>query len=224
MILGGPVTTEDKRQKMTTEGWDILYGYFWDLVDWTNIRSFCVDFEDAVLVEQLITFGRYNNIPDGPKWVEEDHIPHKSHAAVLNGFVAATMWFSDPPIPPIVVEDGIVTQRESRCYLVGRMAKKNPLAKSLIQELVNRAARFIVIVLDMEGDEWDSGEVFSRNEELEEIPWVKRKRSAVIGDNLDSVPWTIEWSFENIMSDMSWIRNWKERGMRRNYFELFIID
>jgi hypothetical protein len=38
MILGGPVTTEDKRQKMTTEGWDILYGYFWDLVDWTNLH------------------------------------------------------------------------------------------------------------------------------------------------------------------------------------------
>lgn len=181
---------------------------------------------DAVLINQLIVMGRYKNLPDGPEWVKEDHVSQDNHFPILHGFVAATMGFSDPPIPPIATsDDGIVTQRESRCYLVGRMAKKNPLAESLIQELVNRVARFIVIVLDMEGDdEWDAGKVFSRNEEHEEIPWVTRKKSAAIGDNLEDVPWTIEWSFENIMSDMTWIRELKERGMKRDYFEFIIIN
>ncbi|KAI7969109.1 hypothetical protein EIK77_006014 [Talaromyces pinophilus] len=227
MILGGLVTTEDRRHKMTVEGWDILYAHFWNVVHWSNIESFCIDFEDAVLINQLIAMGIYKNIPDGgPEWVKEGHVSQENHFLIMHGFVAATMGFSDPPIPPIVTgDDGIATQRESRCYLVGRMAKKNPLAESLIQELVNRVARFIVVISDMEGDdEWDAGKVFSRNEEHEEIPWVTRKKSAAIGNNLEDVPWTIEWSFKNITSDMTWIRELKERGMKRDYFEFIIIN
>lgn len=224
IVLGGPVTTEDQRHKMTVEAWDILYTYFGDVVHWTNLGSFCVDFEDAALVHQLIAMGRYKNIPDGPEWITEDHVSQQNHFPILHGFVAATMGFSDPPIPPMVVKDGTATQRESRCYMVGRMAKKNPLAELLIQELVNRVARFIVIVLDMEDDEWGTSKVFSRNEEHDDVPWNTRKRAAAVGDDIDNAPWTTEWSFDNIMSDMTLIRRIKERGMRRNYFEFIIID
>lgn len=73
MILGGLVTTENRRYKMTVEGWDILYAHFWDVVHWTNIESFCIDFEDVVLINQLIAMGKYKNIPDGgPEWVKKD--------------------------------------------------------------------------------------------------------------------------------------------------------
>ncbi|RAO69203.1 uncharacterized protein BHQ10_005215 [Talaromyces amestolkiae] len=224
IILGEPVTTEDKRHKMTVEAWDILYAYFWNVVHWSNLESFCVDFEDAVLIHQLIAMGRYKNMPSGREWVEEDHVSQKNHFPILHGFVAATMGYSDPPIAPIVVNDGIATQRESRCYMVGRMAKRNPLADPLIQELVNRVARFIVIVLEMEDDDRSTSKVFARNEQHDDIPWITRTRSAAIGDDLDNAPWTTEWSFKNIMSDITLYANLKERGMRKDYFEFIIIE
>lgn len=224
IILGEPVTAEDKRHKMTVEAWDILYEYFWNLVHPSNLKSFCVDFEDAVLIHQLIAMGGYKNIPDGPQWVDEDHITQKNTFPVLHRFIAATMGYLDPFIEPIVVNDGIATQRESRCYLVGRMAKGNPLAELLIQEIVNRVGRYIVIVLDMEGDEWDNNKVYSRNDEHDDIPWITRKRSAAISDDLSNAPWITEMSFKNVMSDMILIATLKERGMRKNYFEFIIID
>lgn len=54
VILGGVVAAEDKRRRMTIEGWDILYSYFADVVNWYNVEQFCVRSEDISLIKRLI--------------------------------------------------------------------------------------------------------------------------------------------------------------------------
>ncbi|KAJ5502846.1 hypothetical protein N7463_005720 [Penicillium fimorum] len=225
IILGGPAVT-DKLQKMTVREWDILYSYFSNIVNWTNTGVLCTGFEEIVCIERFIALGRYTNgAGDGDAdttWSHDD-LSSKGPFALFHGFVAATRGFSDPSIPPSVVKNGVTTQRQSRCYLVGRMAKKDPLAPLLIQELVNRSARFIVFVLDNEKAGDFATQIISCNEE-QEASWVTRKRSANVDQCLNDTPWTIEWSLQNIITDLADQKFLTQRNLTGDYFEFIIVD
>jgi hypothetical protein len=211
---------------MTIEGWDILYSYFPDVVEWCNVDQFCVRSEDMSLIKRLIALHRYSKARDGePEWLNKDNdVSQECLFAVLQGFVSVTKGYSDPPITPITTKDRITTERRSRCYLAGRMAKNEPLAKGLIKELVNRVARYIVVVYDMESNEYDSREIVSRNDESEESPWITRIPSVEVGENLQDASWKIEWSLKDVLSDLGQIRNLKDRNMTRDYYEFILID
>ncbi|KAH8773312.1 hypothetical protein BGZ57DRAFT_894552 [Hyaloscypha finlandica] len=226
VILGGVVATEDKQRRMTIEGWDILYSYFSDVVEWCNVEQFCVRSEDMSLIKRLVALHRYSKARDGePEWLDKDNdVSQECPFAVLQGFVGITKGYSDPPITPVTTKDGITIERRSRCYLTGRMAKNEPLAKDLIKELVNRVARYIVIVYDMESNEYGFREVVSRSDELEESPWITRTRSVAVGESLQNALWKIEWSLKDVLSDLELIQRLRDRNMARDYYEFIIID
>jgi hypothetical protein len=226
VILGGVIATEDKQRKMTIEGWDILYSYFSNIVEWCNIEQFCVRSEDMSLIKRLIALHRYSKIRDGePEWLNKDNdVSQECQFAVLQGFVGITKGYLYPPMTSVTTKDRTTTERCSRCYLVGRMAKIEPLAKSLIKELVSRIARYIVIVYDMESNEYGAREIVSQSDELEESLWITRTRSVVVGENLQDALWTIEWSLKDILSDLELIQKLKDRNMARDYYEFIIIE
>lgn len=60
-------------------------------------------------------------------------------------------YFCDPPYQQFVTQAGTTTGKESRCYLVGRMGRSDPLALPFIKEMSTRVARFIVRSIDMDG-------------------------------------------------------------------------
>ena len=225
VILGGVVVTEDKQRRMTIEGWDILYSYFSDVVEWHNVKQFCVRSEDMSLIKRLIALHRYSKARDGePEWLDKDNdVSQECLFAVLQGFVGITKGYSDPPITPITTKDGL-RQKRSRCYLAGRMPKNKPLAKGLIKELVDRVARYIVVIYDMESNKYDFRELISRSDELEESPWITRIRSVAVGDNLQDASWKIKWSLKDVLSDLELIQRLRDRNMVRDYYEFVIID
>ncbi|KAJ6128667.1 hypothetical protein N7471_009884 [Penicillium samsonianum] len=222
-ILGGPIVI-DKLRKMTVREWDIVYSHFSNVVDWATIGCLCVDFEEVVCIKRLIALGRYTDGDGDSGWSHEGLLSNGNPLALFHGFVADTKGFADPPIPTSVVESGVETQKQSRCYLGGRMAKKDPLAPLLIQELVNRSARFIVFVLDKEKAGDFAAQIISCNEDQDKVPWITRKRSAIVGECLDDTPWTIEWSLQNIISDLATLRFLKERNLNEDFFQFFVID
>ncbi|KFY89559.1 hypothetical protein V498_06404 [Pseudogymnoascus sp. VKM F-4517 (FW-2822)] len=226
VILGGVVATEDKQRRMTVEGWNILYSYFSDVVKWYNVEQFCVRSEDMSLIKRLIALNRYNGAGDeDPKWLDkENDTSQECPFAVLQGFVGITKGYLDPPITPITTKDGITTERRCRCYLVGRMAKNESSARSLITELVKRVARYIVIVYDMELDVYGSREIVSQSDELDDNPWIRRTRSVEVGGNLENDIWTVEWSLKDVLRDLEQIQLLKDRNMTRDYYEFIIID
>lgn len=225
-ILGGVVATEDKQRRMTIEGWDILYSYFPDFVGWRNVEQFCVRSEDMSLIKRLIALQRYSSAKEGePEWRDKyNDVSQECPFAVLQGFIGITKGYLDSPITPITTKDGITTETRGRCYLAGRMAKNEPLAASLVMELVKRVARYIVIVYNMESDAYGFGECVSRNDEFEDNPWITRTRSVEIGENLENSMWSIEWSLKDVLSDLELIQGLNNRNMTRDYYEFIIID
>lgn len=169
---------------------------------------------------------RYNGARDGePKWLDkENDVSQECPLAVLQGFIGITKGYSATPIAPITTEDGIITERRCRCYLTGRMAKNESLARSLIAELVKRVARYIIIVYDMESDVYGSRELVSRSDELDDNPWITRKRSVEVGGYLENNLWTVEWTLKEILSDLEWIQIRKDRNMTKDYYEFIIIE
>ena len=137
-ILGAAVATDDMQRSMPIEGWDILFTYFSNVVDWHNIELLCVKFEDLCLVMKLIALGRYGEATDDqPGWLDkENDISQECSLAIYQGFVAITKGYIDPPLPMSTTSDGMKKERHSRCYLVGRMSKAEPNAAALIEEMV----------------------------------------------------------------------------------------
>lgn len=226
IILGGAVATENTQRSMTIEGWDILYSYFWNIVGWYNVEQFCVRFEDMSLIKRLIALHRYSGTEDGePTWLNKDNdVSQECSIALVQGFIAVTKGYLDFPETPITTKDGIMTERCCRCYLTGRMAKNEPLAKTLIAELVNRIARYIVIVYDMESCEYDSRNIISQSDELEEMPWITRIRSVADGQTLEGSSWTTELSLKDILTDLEFIQRLRASDMIKDYYEFIIID
>lgn len=183
VILGGPVATEDTQRRMTVEGWDILYTYFSDVVFWWNVEQFCLRAEDLSLIKALVALHRYSAASDGiPDWLNtDDDVSQECSLAVVRGFVCDTKGYADPL--PITTKDGVSTEIHRRCYVAGRMAKNEPLANGLVQELVNRVVRFITVIRDRESDE-----TISQSVETEENPWIKRTRSVAVGENHQEAP------------------------------------
>ncbi|KAK6509420.1 hypothetical protein TWF481_004165 [Arthrobotrys musiformis] len=214
---------------MSAKGWDILFLYFHDIVQWTNLGHFAFQFEDFLAVNTLIACHRYGNDPgDYPCWYSpEKDTGQECELAVLHGFIAVTKGSADPPIPPARVEGEIVRERELRCYLVGRMSKNDALALRLAEELNERVARLQVLLYD---PELESGN-------RKPIPpctaagglvdtWITRSRTAPKKDaeQLSLQPWTIEWSLDDIFSRLAYINFAQYGSMARNYYEFIIID
>ena len=130
-IIGAAIRTDDTQRKMTVEGWDILFSYFSDVVDWCNVEQFCASFDNLILIKRLIAFGRYGKAAESPPgWLNPTHdVSQECPLAVLQGFVAVTKGYSDPPMAQTSIENGLEMEQQSRCYLVGKMSKQDALAK-----------------------------------------------------------------------------------------------
>ncbi|KAI1460203.1 hypothetical protein F4805DRAFT_418583 [Annulohypoxylon moriforme] len=225
-ILGVGISTDDSPRRMTTKGWDILWANFYDIVHWWNLESFAIRFEDLVTVKTLSVMRRYgssdSNEDDVPSWhVPEEDTSQECTLAVMQGFIAVTKGFSDPVGPSIKTEYGITKERQTRCYVVGRMDKTDEFARPLIQELSERVERFQVLVYEREKS------VSSRHlispPPADQNPWVTRFRSTSI-KVIDSQPWVVDWSLENILDDIEGMSDLMGNNMAKDYYEFIIID
>jgi hypothetical protein len=99
-----------------------------------NLEYFAIKFEDLVLVKTLIACHRYgfgdcDDDDDASNWYSPDEdVSQEYKLAVLQGFIAVIKGISEPPKPAIEIENGIVKERQTRCYLVGRMSKDDTWA------------------------------------------------------------------------------------------------
>ncbi|KAI9781821.1 MAG: hypothetical protein M1816_002171 [Peltula sp. TS41687] len=227
-LLGAAIAMEDSPRRMNTEGWDVLWANFHDIVQWWDLERFAIRFEDLVVVKALIACLRYGSVDPGdddvPNWYLPDQdVSQECVLAVIQGFIAVTKGFYDPGRPSAETEHGIAKERQTRCYLVGRMSRKDLLARQLAQELRERVARFQVLVYDREGETAGTPRLVSPSP-ADQNPWIRRSRSAPTKEALGSQPWMIEWSLENILGDLELIHDLRDRNMARDYYEFIIID
>lgn len=223
-ILGAEITTSHSDRKMPIEGWDLLYQYFADAVDWANLEKFCFTFQDLCLVKKLVAFGRYGKVQDKtPGWLDQERdVSQESPLAVMLGLVPVTKGYSDPPLPPMSIKNDVQTEKQSRCYLVARMSKSDPNAELLNIELVKRVCRYIVLVYDY-SEPHGSCTTAAKNED-EVDPWITRERSAPVGDDLKDAEWKTEWSLNNLSNDLIWMTDLRRSRMQNDYREFIIID
>lgn len=220
-ILGAFISTDTAGRRMTVEGWDILYQYFWNLIGWWNLEQLCFSFEDVALVKRLVALRRYDD--EEANWFRpEDDVSQECEMAVLQGFDALSKGFSDPPYQQFVSRGGITTEKESRCYLVGRMGKSDPLALPFIKEMSTRVARFTVMSIDMESADW--WRQSNAQEDAGGVPFITRSRSAKNKADLRNTPWSVEWSVEDIREDVRQIRTMKDREAFSDFHLIIIID
>ncbi|KAK4035205.1 hypothetical protein C8A01DRAFT_48534 [Parachaetomium inaequale] len=206
-ILGAGVATDDTQRRMDARGWDILWGYFHDIVEWWNLEMFAGSFDNFVAVKTLTACLRYGS---------------ECLLSVMQGFIGVTKGYRDSNEPLVKIEPGVATERQSRCYLVGRMSKKDLLAQKLAQELGERIARFQVLVYDRETG---AKEVPMLNSvSADNNPWFGRFRTASTKDELSSQPWTVDWSLKNILEDVQHIHTLRDRNMAKDYYDFVIID
>ncbi|KAI1073867.1 hypothetical protein F5B20DRAFT_565710 [Whalleya microplaca] len=223
-LLGAEVSTgEDSSRSMGIKGWDILFMDFHDIVGWWNIELFAIQFEDLVMVKSLIACLRYGQDDHGddnvPTWyLPDEDVSQECVFAVLQGFIAVAKGFCEPDELSAETEKSIATEQETRCYLVGRMSKKDPMARQLAQELIERVARFQVLVYDREISELVSPPLTDKD------PWIRRSRSTPTKKALSSTSWVTEWSLENILDDLKFLYDVRDRNMSRDYYEFIIID
>ena len=224
-IIGAAIRTDDTQRKMTVEGWDILFSHFSEVVDWYNVEQFCASYDDLLLIKRLIAFGRYGKAAESqPGWLNPTHdVSQECPLAVLQGFVAVTKGFSDPPMAQTTVENGMEMEQRSRCYLVGRMGKQDALAKALMQELLKRVAKYIVIVYEGQ-DRFERTTVYRNDDDKD--PWITRRRAVQEADGPTQVPWRNDWSLEHVNRDLQTMRSMRERNMSDyyTYYEYIIID
>ncbi|KAL2185807.1 hypothetical protein L209DRAFT_754270 [Thermothelomyces heterothallicus CBS 203.75] len=225
---------------MTTRGWDLLWTNFHDVVGWWNFELFAVQFDDLVAVKALTACQRYGT--GTPSEDDEDNEDHKDHRddvpswyapnedvsqesalAVLHGFIAVTKGFSHHNSLRVEAEPAFAKERQTRCYLVGRMSKQDPMARQLAQELAERIARFVVLVYDRE-KEGGAASALVLPAPSDENPWIGRSRTAPTNEALGSQPWTVEWSLADILSDIGLIYSLRDRNMAKDYYEFIIID
>ncbi|KAI0883937.1 uncharacterized protein GGS22DRAFT_166459 [Annulohypoxylon maeteangense] len=226
-ILGAGISTDDSPRRMTTKGWDILYANFYDIVDWWNLESFAIQFEDFVIVKTLSVMLRYgsgdSSNGSATKWhVPDEDVSQECTPAVMQGFIAVTKGFSDPIGPSIKTENGITQERHTRSYVVGRMEKKCEYALQLIQELSERVEKFLVLVYDWE--KRPSSRHLISPPLADQNPWITRFRSASKKEVLSSQPWVVEWSLEDILDDVESMGALMGNSMTKDYFEFIIID
>ncbi|KAK5174000.1 uncharacterized protein LTR77_001079 [Saxophila tyrrhenica] len=222
-ILGKPVATDDEQRTMTREAWDILWVCFSDLCHWSSFELFCGNFADCCLVKKLIALGRFGQGEQGLLNAGDD-ISQKCQLAVLQGFIAIAKRQSDPGEPTILILDEVKHDIQARCYVVGRMAKDLPLADKLIQALLRRVARYIVVVCNgTKPYSFQSSEPVHANAP-EEDAWVRKIRPVSDRTEGDTAEWKIDWTIEGIRSDMRTITNIRDRNMRYDWFEIIIID
>lgn len=215
-ILGERIATDNETRKMTVEAWDILYQYFSDYVQWTNVEFFCFRFDDVLLIKRLIALKRYY-----PQWYggacEEQPFP------VLLGFITVTEGSQDPLIP-LSEKEGVITATENRCYLFGRISKHDAMAAMFVQELLRRIAHYIVIVYETDRDGFKSPKVTGQTDVLDNNLWINRSRSADTHARLSQTSWSVKWSLENIRNDVDFLQSYRERNMIKDYVEILIID
>ncbi|KAI3394361.1 hypothetical protein diail_2872 [Diaporthe ilicicola] len=224
MILGAAISTDNAGHRMTVEAWDILHKYFWNLIGWWNVEQLCFSFEDLVLVKRLIALRRYGDSEDAEaSWYHpEDDVSQEHEMAVLQGFVGLSKGFCDASYQQFVTQPGTITEVEARSYLVGRMAKADPLASLLIKEIASRIGRFVVIAMDMERIDW--GYSPSDRQDGEELPFIRRTRSARVKDGLPDAEWEVEWSVKDILADVRRIRATRERDSFTDFHIIIIIE
>lgn len=230
-ILGAGIATEDSPRRMNTKGWDLLWTNFHDIVGWWNLELFAVQFDDLVGVKALIACQRYgtgapneDDEDDVPSWYAPDEdVSQEGALAALYGFIAVSKGFSHHDSPPVEAEPGFAKERQTRCYLVGRMSKKDPMARQLAQELAERIAKFIVFVYDRE-KEGDEASTLVLPAPSDQQPWIGRSRVAPTNEALGSQPWTVEWSFADVFGELGLIHSLRDRNMAKDYYEFIIVD
>ncbi|KAI0894036.1 hypothetical protein F4806DRAFT_473720 [Annulohypoxylon nitens] len=227
-ILGAMINTDDSFRMMNTKGWDILWAEFGDIADWWNLEAFAIQFGDLVAAKTLCIMRRYVTSLDGPKdenertWFVPDEDPSQECAlAMLQRFLAVAKGSSDPIGPPIKIEHGIAKERQTRCYLVGRMDNKDGYAWQLMQELSERVERFQVLVYDREKKNFPRHLVSPPLADTN--PWITRFRSGP-EKTLHRQPWKVDWTFENVIDDVDSLGDMMGNNMKKGYYEFIIID
>ena len=227
-VLGAEILTDDSQRRMDMRGWDILWGHFHNTVNWSNLELFATNIDDVVTVKILTALSRYGSVDpsledDALNWYFPDEdISQECQLAVMQGFIAVTKDFREPGKSPITIEPGSATERQTHCYLVGRMSKKDQWARRLAQELSERISRFQVLVIDREA--WTEESPMPSSLSSDSNPWITRSRTAPTQEALNSQPWTVEWSLNNILDDVQQIHNIRDRNMAKSYYDLVIID
>lgn len=227
-VLGAEILTDDSQRRMDMQGWDILWGYFYDKVHWSTLELFATNMDDVVTVKTLTALLRYGSIgrsdEDDPRswYFPDEDISQECQLAVMQGFIAVTKGFREPGMPSITIKPGTATERQAHCYLVGRMSKKNPWARQLAQELSERLLRFQVLVIDREDGTEEPPMPSSLSSD--DNPWITRSRTAPTDEALNSQPWTVEWSLNNVLNDVRQFYNLRDRNMDKAYYDFVIID
>ncbi|KAL3462095.1 hypothetical protein BJX64DRAFT_288636 [Aspergillus heterothallicus] len=217
-LVGERVAISDEQRKTTVESWDILYKYFNEFVDFTTVEYYCFQFQDVVLIKQLIALGRYSEWEDKTAGVSVE-----KSLSVIYGFIPFTLSYSDPPIPIITEEDGIQTHTQQRHYLAGRMSNNDPRTKLFIKDMLRRVHRHIVVIYENGVDALGSSKLIQHTDDISDDLWIKRCRSGKANE-MPGVPWDIQLSFKDIRRDMDLMRAIRERNMRPDYVEIVIVD
>lgn len=214
---------------MTIKGWDVLWEHFHDIVEWWNLEMFAYQFEDVVAAKTLTVFSRYgsrnSSVEGAPTWNLPDlDVCQECPLATLQGFIAVLKGYSEPVTPSITVEKGITKETHTRCYLVGRMSKEDPLARQLAQELGERVARFEVLVYDRQKQAAGDREVVVSTL-TDQNPWISRYRTAPTKEELTTRSWITSNSLDNtVRHDLQVIHSERDRNMASHYYEFIIID
>lgn len=104
--------------------------------------------------------------------------------------------------------DDIVVQMESRNYVCGQMAIGHPLTDNFLRELRRRTERLFLVVY--EGTNADAT-VHSSDEDL----FLRRRRSAKVGEDIEKASWTVEMNLEDIKNDLR---------MRKSMYDPIVVD
>ena len=227
LILGAAVNTGDNSRSMNTKAWDVLLTDFHDLVHCWKFELFAFKFEDLLLVKTPITCRRYGNKDfDNEEVVNgyqpDQYISQGCTLAVFQGLLVVTKGFCDAPVPSLKTIDGMISERQLRCYLVGRMSRNNVWTRRLAQEFSERVASVLVFVYDR--DEAVGNFEIIVPPPSDQDPWLRRYRPASTTEELSSQSWTIDWSIKDIRGDLALLNRFKGRSMTKDYYEFIIIN
>lgn len=211
-IMGGRITLGTNPPNLGIDGWDILYQYFSNLVTWVDLERYGADYEDIVLVKKLASLMRY------PSWYQpEKDKSQECRPAVLQGFIAEATGDFGQKGKLAYRADGAVTERCGRDYLSGRMSRKNPLARRLIDELASRVVRLFLIVYDRQ-----TGDCIARPDDMGG-DWLTRSRTAPNENQLPNSRWEVDWSLEDLLRQLDLVRKLRDGVMHGDYYEFIII-
>ena len=191
-VLGGSVSIEDVADQLSTETWDMVFGFFKDVIPWELLPCLYLNFSDTAHMSKLLMLGRYGQ---GEDWCPEENPLHDCELGTYLGFVLSTQGSCDPPAPTIVAEGQGLRETEHRNSVAGRMSTNNPLAEPFLLELRRRTRLYLVVAwkgADLDKVFYQSNGDFT----------LKRTRTARTHGDLPATPWDVQWDLDSVKNDL----------------------